>query len=106
MSKKIKKATGKSSLINTFVNWSRHNKKRIIFIFWILIFLIVLNLFTGVLSYGFMTVRCGHLPITASTFASDYHYYTPGQSGYGPSMFHNAYFCSTEEAEKAGFNAY
>lgn len=84
----------------------RPRSDRWVLIFWIAIALIALNLLTGIFSYGFMMARCGHPPITASTFASDYHYYTPGQVGYGPSILHDKYFCSTEEAERAGFNAY
>lgn len=65
--------------------------------------LVVLNFFTGIVSYSFMYARCSQPPVTASKFMAGYNYYLPGQSGYGPSMF-TEYYCSEQEAGNAGFH--
>jgi len=83
----------------------RQSKRRIIIGISIIIFLIILNLLTGILSYSFMIIKCGGYPITASRFAASYHYYTPNSPYYGPNIFAE-YYCTSQEAEAAGFNSF
>lgn len=63
---------------------------------------LVLNFFTGIFNYTYGFIRCGRQPIAATRFGASYHYFTPGQHGYGVNAFME-YYCSTGEAENAGF---
>jgi hypothetical protein len=63
----------------------------------------ILNFFTGIFNYTYGFIRCGRQPIAASRFMAGYDYYTPGQQGYGVNPFME-YYCSTDEAENAGFH--
>jgi hypothetical protein len=67
------------------------------------IFLFIVNLLTGWISYAAMTVWCLRPPITASRFAASDTYFKPGHPGYGPDMF-SEYYCTAHDAERAGFN--
>lgn len=82
---------------------SNGNKKHIKpFYVMVIVLLLIVNLFTGYVTYGVMTIWCMKLPVTATDFASSYTYYKPGQVGYGPNVFAQ-YYCSEEDALKAGF---
>lgn len=58
---------------------------------------------SGVLQYSLAAVGCMKAPVAASSFMAGYSYDLPGDSGYGPSPF-NEYYCSEQEAIKAGFH--
>lgn len=58
---------------------------------------------SGVLQYGLATVGCMKAPVAASSFMAGYSYDLPGDPGYGPSPF-NEYYCSEQDAIKAGFH--
>lgn len=88
-------------VVDTHKLRSRRHAKRVTV--WLIIILLTFNIFTGVLTYGAMTIRCMRLPVTASSFASGYHYFKPGQSGYGPNLFAQ-YYCTEDDARNAGFN--
>lgn len=63
---------------------------------------LVLNLFTGIFNYTYGFIRCGKQPVAASRFGASYHYFVPGQHGYGVSPFME-YYCSTDDAKNEGF---
>lgn len=69
----------------------------------VIVLLLITNLFTGYITYGVVAIACMRLPVTASSFASGYHYFKPGQSGYGPNLFAQ-YYCTEDDARNAGFN--
>ena len=85
----------------------RHRRAlRIVAVAWTVLTLppyALLVLLPDVLFAGY-AVRCGHLPVTATTFAAADSYEEPGDYGYGPSLFNAAYFCSAAEAERAGYH--
>jgi hypothetical protein len=68
------------------------------------VILLVLGMVSGVLPFAWNTIRCGKLPVVASTFAAFYSYKVPGDPGYGPGLFRYEFFCSKEEAERARFH--
>lgn len=70
---------------------------------WTAVILFVFNLATGIISYGVMTVWCFRPPVVATKFAASYHYFRPGQTGYGPHAFAQ-YYCTEHDAQNAGFN--
>jgi hypothetical protein len=72
---------------------------------WLLISLVPLSAFASPeLTYWAAWARCGHQPAIASNFAARYSYDLPGDSNYGPSLFVAAYFCTTTQAEDAGYH--
>ena len=54
--------------------------------------------------YPVYTIKCGRLPITASTFAGSNVYSLPGDFYYGPKLATDNMFCSEQEALAAGFH--
>lgn len=68
------------------------------------IFLVVLNFFTGFMGYGFNYVKCGQKPTIVSTFMGGSHYFKPSDPGYAPDGFSTIYFCSAEEAAAANYS--
>jgi hypothetical protein len=54
--------------------------------------------------YPLYYVRCGGPPVIASAFAADHVYRMPGSEGYEVHPFVTRYFCSSEEAEEAGYH--
>ncbi len=55
---------------------------------------------------GFNTLRCGHAPVIGSSFAAGYSYRLPSSHSYtgDVNIFTNAFFCSQQEAENAGYH--
>lgn len=68
----------------------------------------VISLFTPGIApytqYPLYLVKCGGIPIVASSFAAGYDYQRPGDPGYGITPFTNRYFCSEGEAHTAGYH--
>lgn len=54
--------------------------------------------------YPVYTIKCGRLPITASTFAGSNVYSLPGDLHYGPKFAVDHLFCSEQDALNAGFH--
>lgn len=48
-------------------------------------------------------VKCGGLPVVANDFAAAYTYKIPGDTQYAVTPF-TTYFCSEDEAKRAGFH--
>ena len=48
--------------------------------------------------------KCGKLPVMASKFAAGYYYILPSSRSYGVNAVMDSYFCSEDEAKKAGFS--
>jgi hypothetical protein len=46
---------------------------------------------------------CARRLVAASKLAASWHYFRPGQSGYGPHAF-GEYYCTEQDARNAGFN--
>ncbi|MEV5750146.1 hypothetical protein AB0L00_20185 [Actinoallomurus sp. NPDC052308] len=65
---------------------------------------LVAPLASGMARYPLHVVRCGHLPVVASTFAAGYWYTVPADPEYMVTPFHDHFFCSPEEASAAGFH--
>lgn len=53
--------------------------------------------------YQQAVIACGHPPVIATNFAAGYTYDLPGDPGYGPNIFNDRYYCSTNDAEAAGY---
>lgn len=56
------------------------------------------------LTFELATFRCGHQPVVATNFAADYRYSRPGDPDYGPTLFATTYYCSSSDAEAAGYH--
>lgn len=66
----------------------------------IVIFLLVLNFFTGWLSYTTMTALCLGPPVTVSKLAGKA-YYKPGEYGYGPGpVLFTDYYCTEQDPSR------
>lgn len=86
------------------IEMSEGRKKRIIRIIAVsVIVLFLFNLATGVVSYGAVATWCLRPPVVGSKFAASWHYFRPGQPGYGPHAFAE-YYCTEQDAKNAGFN--
>jgi len=83
---------------------TRLSWQKVILIGAAVVILLVVGILSGVLPFALNTVTCGKLPVIASTFAASYSYKVPGDPGYGPGLFNYVFFCSKEEAERAGFH--
>lgn len=70
----------------------------------ILALVILGGLGTGKLQYTVAAIRCARAPIEASRFMASYTYNRPTDPSYRPSIF-SEYFCTEQEAQKAGFRA-
>lgn len=66
--------------------------------------LLVTPLASGMARYPLHIIRCGHLPVVATTFAAGMTYTTPDSPDYGVTLFDDRFFCSREEASAAGFH--
>ena len=82
----------------------RTNRLKTILLVTAAVVLLVVGMLSGVLPFLLNTVSCGKLPLVASRFAAAYSYKVPGDPGYGPGLFNYDFFCSQEEAERAGFH--
>ena len=82
----------------------RVSRLKVIMIVIAAVILLVLGMVSGVLPFALNTIRCGKLPVVASTFAASYSYKVPGDPGYGPGLFNDVFFCSKEEAERVRFH--
>lgn len=51
-------------------------------------------------------VSCGKLPVIADKFAASYSYRIPGDNGYVVTPLTSEYFCSEDEAIRAGFHRF
>ena len=71
----------------------------------IILFLLGVGFLSGILPFVAGVVRCGNLPVSAESFAGGSWFVLPGERGYGPSPFpfKNEYYCTRDEAERAGF---
>lgn len=72
------------------------------------VFVYLISLITppasGMARYPLYIIRCGHLPVVASTFAAGFLYTTPDDPDYAVTPFHDHFFCSAEKASAAGFH--
>ena len=59
--------------------------------------------FQGTIPFAYATIKCGHRPITATSFAAAYSYSRPGDPGYGPGPFVDHYYCTELEAIAGGY---
>jgi hypothetical protein len=59
---------------------------------------------SGMARYPLHVIRCGHLPLVGTTFASGYTYKTPSSRSYAVTPLSDHFFCSREEASAAGFH--
>jgi hypothetical protein len=82
----------------------RRKRLKVILLVTAAVILLVVGVVTGVLPFLLNTVKCGKPPVVASRFAAAYSYKVPGDPGYGPGLFNYDFFCSKEEAERAGFH--
>ena len=99
----------KKSKRTSFIRWIHRNKTGVIII--LVIMLVIEVLFTQYTRFIYHTLRCDHQPVSVkpgTTFAGGSgkgRYYVPGLAGYegwGPDK---QSFCSTAEAEEAGYVA-
>jgi hypothetical protein len=65
---------------------------------------LVVPLASGMARYPLHIIRCGHLPVVATTFAAANSYTVPGDPEYMVTPFHDRFFCSAEEASAAWFH--
>ena len=85
-----------------------HRRKR--YLLGIVVFIILYSIacFTPYISgyplFPIYVIRCGKLPIPASTFATSFIYLLPGDRYYGPGKGVDKYFCTEQEALEAGFH--
>ena len=81
---------------------------KIVWIVGTLLTLYIVSLFLPFVSaytrYHLYVVKCGGLPIEASSFAAGYSYTIPGSRGYRVDIFSNHYFCTEQEAQAAGYH--
>lgn len=66
--------------------------------------LLVTPLASGMARYPLYVIRCGRLPVVATTFAAGYLYTAPDSPDYAVTPFHDHFFCSREQASAAGFH--
>lgn len=66
--------------------------------------LLVTPLASGMARYPLHVIRCGHLPVVATTFAAGMTYTAPDSPDYTVTPFDDRFFCSREEASAAGFH--
>ncbi|GLY88112.1 hypothetical protein [Actinoallomurus iriomotensis] len=60
----------------------------------------------GPARYPLYVIRCGRLPVVATTFAGANSYTPPSNSEYVVSPFEDHFFCSCAQAEAAGFDEF
>src|SRR3990167_11083994 len=80
--------------------------KKIILLIFGLLFLpyLVFSFFTTTgIANILMMVYCGKQPVKATSFMSGFHFTLPGEMGYDTPTLGGIYFCSREDAEKAGY---
>lgn len=65
---------------------------------------LAMPLAAGMARYPLHVMRCGHLPVVATTFAAGYTYTAPDSPEYAVTPLDNRFFCSREEASAAGFH--
>jgi hypothetical protein len=66
--------------------------------------LLVTPLASGMARFPLHIIRCGHLPVVATTFAAGMSYRAPDSPEYTVTPFDDHFFCSREEATAAGFH--
>lgn len=91
--------------------WAKLSKlARVLFVTLITMVVYLLTLVTPFIypfaRFPVYVVTCGKLPVIADNFAASHSYNIPGDNGYIVTPLTGDYFCSEDDAKRAGFHRF